>query len=78
MTRKNLLSRFLVYLSCLAILALASGTARAQFLSHNYKGDFGLLAGTQQPPGWYVAAAYVNYSSDTLRDSDANRVLAQR
>ena len=58
-------------------LMLAATAAHAQFLSHNYKCDFGVQAGTQPPPGWYVAAAYVRYGSDTLRDNDGNRITVE-
>ena len=77
MTRVNHFSNFLVCVSFLAILALASGTAQAGFLSHNYKGDFGLMAGTQPPPGLFTALAYVNYQSDTARDKDGNKIILE-
>ena len=41
------------------LLALTSTHAHAQFMSHNFRGDFGVLAGTQPPPGWWAAAGYV-------------------
>jgi hypothetical protein len=43
----------------LLVLTLASSYAHAQFMSNNFRGDFGVLAGTQPPPGWWAAAGYV-------------------
>jgi len=50
--------------------------AAAQLSGHNTKGDFGLQAGTQPPPGWYVVPMYYDYSADTLRDRNGDRLLA--
>jgi hypothetical protein len=58
--------------SMVLALGLIPSRAHAQFLSHNYKGDFGLLAGSQPPPGWLAAAGYVHYNSDTFRDKNGD------
>jgi len=60
--------------TALLVLTLSSSYARAQFMSHNFRGDFGVLAGTQPPPGWWVAAGYVRFDTDTLRDDDGNSI----
>ncbi len=52
-----------VLVACLA----APATAHAQFLGHNLTGDFGLMSGTQAPPGFYVTTLYVRYDGDRLR-----------
>jgi hypothetical protein len=57
-----------------AALGMTSGEARAQFLGHNGLGDFGLQSGTQPAPGTYLAALYLNYQSDTLRNSDGDSI----
>jgi len=58
--------------SVVLALGLIPSRAHAQFLSHNYKGDFGLLAGSQPPPGWIIAAGYVHYGGDTFRDNNGD------
>ena len=50
--------------------------AAAQLSGHNTKGDFGLQAGTQPPPGWYVVPMYYDYSADEFRDKNGDRFLA--
>ncbi len=47
-------------------LALA-WPAGAQFNGHNLLGDFGLMAGSQAPPGFYAGYLTARYSTDTLR-----------
>jgi hypothetical protein len=52
-------------------------SAFSQLSGHNTKGDFGLLSGTQSPPGWYmVAPMYYRYSADEFRDRNGDRLLA--
>ncbi len=59
-------------------LALYASQAHAQLLGHNAPGDFGLQAGTQAPPGFYlVAPLYSRYDADTLRNGLGNRSPAQ-
>lgn len=62
-------------LLCVAGLALGPNPAHAQFNGHNTKGDFGLLSGSQAPPGFYLAVPiYVRYDADTLRNSAGESV----
>ena len=57
------------------ILALCATQAQAQLLGHNTPGDYGLLSGSQAPPGVYlIAPLYVRYDSDTLRNGLGNRL----
>lgn len=50
----------------------------AQFAAHNTFGDFGLQAGTQPPPGFYlVAPMYQHYWADTLKDGSGDAVLPE-
>ena len=56
----------------LAILALIPSVVQAQLSGHNFKGDFGVMSGSQAPPGTYLAAMYLRYDGDELRDSDGN------
>ena len=57
-----------VSFGCVLALFLAAAPADAQFLGHNYTGDMGLMAGTQAAPGWSLAAVYLRYDGETLRD----------
>ena len=59
----------------LVVLTLGPALVHAQFNGHNTKGDFGLLSGSQAPPGFYLAAPlYVRYDADTLRNSEGEPV----
>lgn len=41
----------------------------------NIKGDFGLGAGTQAPPGPYYGTIFYWYGTDTINDRDGNRIF---
>ena len=47
--------------------------AGAQYAGHNMRGDFGMLSGTQPPPGVYVVPMYYRYTADTLRDGNGDK-----
>lgn len=47
-------------------LFLPLGQAHAQFMGHNFKGDFGLMSGSQPDPGFYLSGMYVRYDGDSL------------
>ena len=51
-----------------AFVALTSDQAHGQFLGHNFRGDFGMLSGSQPEPALYFAPMYVRYDADTLRN----------
>jgi hypothetical protein len=56
-----------------AALALCAGQAQAQLQGHNTKGDYGLQAGTQAPPGIYlIAPLYFRYDNGSLRNGLGN------
>jgi len=58
-----------------ATLVVGPSQLHAQFNGHNTKGDFGLLSGSQAPPGFYLALPiYVRYDADTLRNSAGDRL----
>ncbi len=47
----------------------------SQFSGNNTKGDYGLLSGSQLPPGfWLNGPMYIRYDADTLRNSEGDRV----
>ena len=63
-----------ITLASLACLAVAV-QVQAQLSGHNTKGDFGLLAGSQPPPGLYVVAPlYFRYEADALRNRDGDQL----
>ena len=69
--------RFLIRWLLILALTLFAGPAQAQLSGHNSKGDFGLLSGSQAPPGWYlVAPMYYRYSADEFRDRNGDNLLA--
>lgn len=69
------MTRFAVSaLTLVAAMALAS-PARAQLNGHNTLGDFGVLAGSQPAPGFYAAAFYYRYDTDTIRGRNGDRVV---
>jgi hypothetical protein len=59
-----------------AALVLASSPARAQFLGHNFRGDFGLQSGSQPAPGLNLSVMYLRYSADVLRDRNGDEFRA--
>jgi len=65
------LSRWIV----LFVLLLPTASY-AQLGGFNTKGDFGLLAGTQAPPGFWFIPLFYDYKGDTLRDRDGNQLSA--
>jgi len=69
------MTRALLFIGISANWSLLN-TSAAQFSGHNTKGDFGLQAGTQPPPGWYVVPMYYDYSADKFRDNNGGKFLA--
>lgn len=57
-----------------ALALLAAVPARAQLNGSHLLGDFGVGAGTQPKPGFYAAAFYYRYSTDTIKDRDGATV----
>jgi hypothetical protein len=57
-----------------AVFALASIPVQAQFLGHNFHGDYGLQSATQPPPGFWLAAFYLRYDGDSLRDRNGDEI----
>jgi hypothetical protein len=65
----------LLSISLLVVIAvLVALPATAQLNGHNLRGDYGLSAGSQPPPGIWVGLLYPNIDIDTLRDRDGNEI----
>jgi hypothetical protein len=58
----------------LGIMAGRAAPAMAQLNGLNIRGDFGLDAGTQAPPGAYYGAVFYRYGADTIKDLDGNKI----
>jgi hypothetical protein len=57
-----------------ALVVLLTIPASAQLNGSHSLGDFGVKSGTQPEPGFYTAAFYYRYSTDTLKDSEGDIV----
>ena len=75
MTRFRLLKS--VTLSAVALLGvLAVPTpVRAQYMGHNFHGDFGVNSGSQPGPGFYFAIPFGQWNMDQIKDADGNQLL---
>ncbi len=58
-----------------AMLLVRPLTAAAQLNGDNIKGDVGLKAGSQAPPGVYIAIPLWFYSADAVKNRDGNEIL---
>jgi hypothetical protein len=56
----------------------APAPAWAQYQGHNFKGDFGVNAGTQPMPGIYVLVPYGQWNADDIKDGDGNAFPSTR
>ena len=62
------------FVSAMLLAFLMPLTGHAQLSGNNTKGDLGLQAGTQAPPGYYVIPLFYDYTADALRDRNGDRV----
>jgi hypothetical protein len=58
----------------LGVLVVRPPAAMAQLNGFNLKGDAGLGAGTQAPPGGYYGVIFYRYGTDTINDLDGNKI----
>ena len=74
------MKRVLALTACFAASLLASpNKAEAQFSGFNSRGDYGIQAASQPPPGWYFSApTYVLYHTGTFKDANGDAVLPDR
>jgi hypothetical protein len=61
--------------SAMTVLCLLPATTFAQLNGSNIKGDAGVKAGSQAPPGAYVVVPLWFYTADAVKDHDGNQVL---
>ena len=66
--------RYLSISLSFALAALVALPAAAQLNGHNLRGDYGLSAGSQPPPGIWVGFLYPNLDIDALRDRDGDEI----
>ena len=59
----------------MAVLCLFPSTTVAQLNGPNIKGDVGLKAGSQPPPGAYIAVPLWFYTADAVKDRNGNEIL---
>ena len=73
----NIQSRRLPILvaAAVAFICLLPSTTTAQLNGSNIKGDTGLKAGSQAPPGAYIAVPLWFYTADAVKDRDGDEVL---
>ena len=57
---------------------LVATSAHAQYNGSHTPGDFGVLSGTQPAPGFYGAAFYYHYSTDSIGTETAIGSLCRR
>ena len=55
------------------VAILISQPAHAQLNGANIKGDLGLKAGSQPPPGAYITTFFLHYGAGQIRNKDGNR-----
>ena len=61
--------------SAMTVLCLVPSTTFAQLNGSNIKGDAGVKAGSQAPPGAYVVVPLWFYTADAVKDRNGNEIL---
>jgi hypothetical protein len=61
--------------AAMIVLCLLPSTTSAQLNGSNIKGDVGLKAGSQAPPGAYIAVPLWFYTADAVKGRDGNEIL---
>jgi len=60
-------------IATVCVVVLLAASAEAQFLGHNFPGDYGLMSGSQPPPGRYAGVLAPFYRSDTVAGEELER-----
>ena len=61
--------------SAMTVLCFLPSTTFAQLNGSNIKGDAGVKAGSQPPPGAYIAVPLWFYTADAVKNRDGNEIL---
>jgi hypothetical protein len=61
--------------AAMTVLFLLPSTTSAQLNGSNIKGDVGLKAGSQAPPGAYIAVPLYFYTADAVKGREGNELL---
>jgi hypothetical protein len=61
--------------AAMTVLLLLPSTTSAQLNGSNIKGDAGLKAGSQAPPGAYIAVPLYFYTADAVKGRSGNEIL---
>ena len=75
MTNTRILRSPIVVVTIMAAFCLLPSTAAAQLNGPNLKGDAGVKAGSQPPPGVYIAVPLWFYTADAVKDRDGTAIL---
>jgi hypothetical protein len=67
--------RFSIALAAALVILGLPATTLAQLNGSNLKGDTGVKAGSQPPPGTYVAVPLWFYTADAVKGRDGNEIL---
>jgi len=78
MKRSSVLQSLLLTVLTFVGVFAAPQRASAQYLGHNFHGDFGVNSGTQAAPGVYVAIPFARWNVDQLKDADGKTVAASQ
>jgi hypothetical protein len=70
-TRRSIRAAFVL---SVGLLALGARPALAQLSGLNIRGDVGLAAGSQPPPGPYYGLAFYRYGTDTINDLNGQQI----
>ena len=61
-------------ISLFLVITFYAGSVFAGFMGHNSKGDFGLMSGSQLPPGFYAIPLYYRYDGDSIKGKDGESI----
>ena len=68
------MKRLIWLAAALAVALLPAFTAEAQLNGGHTLGDFGVNSGSQPQPGFYTAAFYLHYGTDTIKNADGETI----
>jgi hypothetical protein len=74
LTRTSIVRALSVLIVALGVLAGGASPAMAQLNGFNVRGDVGLDAGSQAPPGAYYGLVFYRYGTDTIKDLDGKQI----